>query len=172
MKARYNPTSARSIAGKSFQDSVLNELANSKVFTNVEDFREKKRLEGITRGEPYTELELSILEKTWGDITFEVNGKRYYVECCFAMGDFTTSMCEIKRNRFLGDNKWYCYGKRTNPEARVFIPSKVWHDYMGRLELNNKNGWQYRTVQTKYIGDNLRAATIGQRNFEKIFQEN
>tara|TARA_B100001250_G_C19764120_1_gene773889 strand:+ start:622 stop:1137 length:516 start_codon:yes stop_codon:yes gene_type:complete len=171
MKRKYNPTSARSIAGKSFQDSVLNELANSGIFTNVEDFREKKRHEGIESGKPYTELELSIFEKTWGDITFEVNGERHYVECCFAMGDFTTSMCEIKRNRFLGDNKWYCYGKRTDPSARVFIPSRVWHDYMGRLELSNKNGWGHRTVQIKYIGENIRAAMIGQKNFENMFRK-
>ena len=169
MKSKYNPKSARSIAGKDFQNKVLEEFKNSEIFVDVEDFREKKRTEGILSGKPYTETELSILEKSWGDITFLVGDHRFYIECCFAMGEHQTSMCEIKRECFVGDNKWYCYGKRIDPDARVFIHSRVWQAYMGQLKLNKKNGWRYRTVDIKSIGHHIRAAIIGQENFEKLF---
>ncbi len=169
MKRRFDPKKPRSIAGKAFQDKVLQEMLQHDIFENAEDFRDKKRAEGIAAGKPFTETELSILEKSWGDITFSVNGQEFFVECCFAMGETETSMCEIKRTRFLGDNKWYCYGKRTDPDTRVFIPSRVWHRYMERLELHKKNGWQFRTVPVHLIGENLRAAVIGVENFKKLF---
>jgi hypothetical protein len=172
MKRRYDPKSARSVAGKEFQNKVLKEFRNSEIFENVEDFRERKRAEGIAAGRPYTEVQLSVFEKSWGDITFLVGDHRFYVECCLAMGEHRTSMCEIKRTRFVGDNKWYCYGKRTDPDARIFIHSQVWHDYMSRLNLNQKHGWQYRTVDIKRIGPHIRAAIIGQKNFEKLFKGN
>jgi hypothetical protein len=43
---------------------------------------------------------------------------------------------------------------------------------MGSLDLNKKNGWQYRTVAVKSIGQHIRAAIIGQKNFEKLFGGN
>ena len=72
MKRKYNPNSKRSIAGKQFQDKVLFELKN--YFSDIEDFRDRKRNQGVERGTPYTESELSILEKSFGDLTFTIDG--------------------------------------------------------------------------------------------------
>ena len=161
MKAKFNPTSPRAIAGLKFQSDVLSELRDIQAITDVEDVRDY-----FSRIDPsLTHKQITILEKTWGDITFLIEDKRYWVECCFAMGDEHTSMCEIKRKNFTGSEKWYCWGKRTNPNDRIFIPSLVWKTYLGRTKLISKNGWRYRTMATKYIGANIRAAKIGITDF-------
>ena len=161
MKAKFNPNSARAVAGLKFQNKVLEELKGFEQLSNVEDTR--VYFQRLRPGASCQEL--SILEKTWGDITFMYNADRYWVECCFAMGDEKTSMCEIKRKNFAGPNKWYCWGKRVEPDTRVFIPSLVWRKYLGRINLIDKNGWQYRTVPIKYIVKNIRAAQLGLKNF-------
>ncbi len=165
MKQKFNPNSDRAIAGKKFQESVLKEL--QKWFPDAEDFREKERQFGIDTGSPYTESELSILEKTFGDITFTANGQRYYVECCFAMGDKYTNMCELKREGFVGFNKWYCWGKRINPKEIAFIPSRTWFSYLSKVDLHNKNGWRYRRMEIRKIGKNIRAAKTSYESFFK-----
>ena len=164
MKRKYNPNSKRSIAGKQFQDKVLFELKN--YFSDIEDFRDRKRNQGIERGTPYTESELSILEKSFGDLTFTIDGQRHYIECCWAMGETFTRMCELKRVGFIGNNKWYCFGKRVSPDDRIYIPSRVWHAYLDKLELKKGHGWCYREIPLKYIGENLRAAILGNEEFK------
>jgi hypothetical protein len=171
MKKLFDPTTPRSIAGKDFQERVLGEMLEYNIFAGAQDFREMKRAEGIAAGNPYTEKDLSFLEKEFGDIIVNINGQDVFVECCFAMGETHTSMCETKRQRFIGPNKWYCFGKRIDPDTRIFIPSAVWQMYMGRIDLNYGKGWRYRRVPLHLIGTNIRAAVVGLDNFAKIMED-
>ena len=166
-KRKFDPNSERAIAGIEFQNKVQSELEGCETFQNVEDFRERARqiyYDGAT--DKKTESLLSRMEKEFGDITFTIEGQRFYVECCLAMNPKKSSMCEIKRTNFIGPNKWYCWGKLGSPEERVFIPSMVWQKYMGTLDLQTRNGWSFREIPIHRIGPSIRAAIIGTKNFE------
>ena len=81
----YTPfvaTSPRAIAGIGFQDKVFaqfKDLYPQIKFEMVWDFYKEKQ-------PTLTDRQLAIIEKEQGDITYELNGERRYVECCFAMG--------------------------------------------------------------------------------------
>ena len=127
----YTPfvaTSPRAIAGIGFQDKVFaqfKDLYPQIKFEMVWDFYKEKQ-------PTLTDRQLAIIEKEQGDITYELNGERRYVECCFAMGSKVSRLCEMKRTKFIGPNKWYCYGF-ANREDVVFIPSYTWHKYTSHI---------------------------------------
>jgi len=129
----FNPNSKRAIAGLGFQQKVFEEF--QKEFPDIEfemtwDFF--KKLNPLLDNK-----ELAIIEKREGDITYEVDGQRHYVECCFAMGKKVSRLCEMKRQKFIGKNKWYCYGF-ANSEDIIFMPSIVWKKYTAKIDKADK----------------------------------
>jgi len=124
----FKPKSKRAIAGLAFQQTVFESFTSK--FPNIAfemtwDFFKSKNPDLADR-------ELAIIEKTNGDITYLYNGERHYVECCFAMGTTVSRLCEMKRRKFVGKNKWYCYGFAGSNEL-VLMPSLVWKNYTKQI---------------------------------------
>ena len=148
----FNPNSPRAKAGLKFQQDVFDKL--QEMFPEVEfemtwDFYKKQ-------DPSLTNKELAIIEKKQGDITYIYNGERRYIECCFAMSESYSRLCEMKRRSFIGPNKWYCYGFKNSTDI-VFIPSAVWKKYTSHIEKADKS---CRMVPIDSI-KNLRCNRIG-----------
>lgn len=161
MSNSFNASSPRAIAGIGFQDRVLAELRQFSELQFVEDTRSFFREEDPD----IKEYQLNVLEKHFGDITFMVGNERYWVECCLSMRKDTGLMCENKRRNFQGENRWYCWGKASNPEERVYIPGYVWRAYTEKCPMVNRNNWLFRKIKPKLIGSNIRAAKLSNRHF-------
>ena len=161
MSNTFDPSSPRAIAGLEFQNKVLEELRAFSEITDVEETREffKREDPGVS------DFQLNILEKHFGDITFIANDKRYWVECCLAMGQQRSLMCERKRMNFQGDNRWYCYGKMNSPEERVYIPAYVWRAYTAKCPMVSRDKWLFRQIKPRLIGSNIRAAKLSNQEF-------
>jgi len=112
-----------------------------------------------------TVYELACLEKEWGDITFKLEGQRIWVECCYAMGKTNTWFCEMKRLKFRGINKYYCWGKIETPEWMFFIPSQPWNNYTEKCDIAWHGKKSFRVVPKSVISPNIRAGKIGVDNF-------
>lgn len=152
----FRPNSPRAIAGLGFQQRVFDLLSAAYpevVFEMTWDYF-------LNQNSELTCKELAILEKEWGDITYELNGKRYWIECCFAMGNKLSRLCEMKRISFKGKTKWYCYGFAESEEM-IFIPSTVWQVYTSRIE---KSDSSCRMVPLNSIR-NLKAGEKGIENY-------
>jgi len=152
---KFDPTRPRAIAGLKFQKEVLDKLSHMPNVKHVEDVRSwLKRL-----NENYTEYELNIGERFNGDITFVAGDKRYFVECCLAMGE-VSRMSEHKRRMFKGKNKWYCWGRLDKPATICFVPSLMWAKYCKKLGLVAREGTVFRLVPRRILGKNLKAAKM------------
>ena len=156
----FKPTSPRAIAGLGFQqrvfDSFVRTFPNIKFEMTWDYFKNKEP--GLS------DKELARKEKEWGDITYEVNGDRHWVECCFAMGTRISRLCEMKRKNFVGEKRWYCYGF-AGSEAMVFIPSTTWNRYTAHIEQTDKS---CRIVALHKIR-NLKKAELGiERYWNKV----
>jgi len=154
----FDPNSKRAIAGLGFQQKVFEQFQNSFPDTEFEmtwDFFKKQ-------DPSLTNKELAILEKQYGDITYVFNGNRHYVECCFAMGKKVSRLCEMKRRKFIGKNKWYCYGF-ANSEDIVFMPSIVWKKYTAKIDKADKTCRMVPLTSIK----GLKAGRNGIRNYWK-----
>lgn len=130
----FNPKSKRAIAGLGFQREILENLQMTfpKVgFEMTWDFFKSKNPD-------YTDKQLAILEKENGDITYVFNGNRHFIECCFAMGTEVSRLCEMKRQKFVGENKWYCYGFAGTKEI-ILIPSFVWRKYTETIKPSDRS---------------------------------
>jgi hypothetical protein len=160
----FNPESPQAIAGLAFQTSVFEEL--QKEFPNNETFEET--WDYFKKQDPSLSIyELACLEKEWGDITFVHEGQRFWVECCFAMGEKNSWFCEMKRKKFRGVNKFYCWGKRIDPGKTWYIPSRPWNDYVEQCKTAKKGKKTFRIVPVHLIGDNIRVAKRGADAFAK-----
>ena len=160
----FDPTSERAIQGLEFQNSVFEQLKEE--FPDNDTFEEtwnyfKNKNPGLTV------YELACLEKEWGDITFVHEGQRFWVECCYAMGEKNSWFCEMKRLKFRGTNKFYCWGKRTEPGKTWFIQSKAWNDYVEKCDRVRQGKKSFRVVPVHLIGDNLYKAKRGVDEFAK-----
>jgi len=163
----FDPNSNRAKKGIAFQKSVYEQLQEefprNNTFEECWDYFKAK--------DPTLSIyELACLEKEWGDITFVHEGQRFWVECCYAMGKETSWFCEMKRIKFRGINKWYCWGKIDQPGKTWFIQSKPWNDYVEKCEKVRKGKKSFRIVPKHLIGDNLYKAKRGPHAF-KIFIE-
>ena len=130
----FKPTSPRAVAGLGFQQRAFEAFVRSHPdieFEMVWDYFAKLNPDLGSK-------ELAILEKEWGDITYEVDGVRHWVECCYAMGTKISRLCEMKRTRFLGERRWYCYGFAGSDEM-IFIPSITWNSYTAHIEQPDKS---------------------------------
>ena len=99
----FDPNSERAIQGLDFQNSVFEQLKEE--FPDNSTFEETWNY--FKNKDPdLTVYELACLEKEWGDITFVHEGQRFWVECCFAMGEKNSWFCEMKRIKFrkVGDS--------------------------------------------------------------------
>ena len=156
-KSTFDPESTRAKEGIAFQDRVFNELV--KRFPNhgmqlTWDYFKKQN-------PSLSVYELACLEKEWGDITFVLNGQRMWIECCYAMGKKNTWFCEMKRIKFRGINKWYCWGKIEEPNNFLFVTSKTWNSYAKKCNLVKQGKKSFRVVSKSIIGPNLRAGKQG-----------
>ena len=48
------------------------------------------------------------------------------------MGERYSRMCEMKRLKFNGENKWYCYGFNGTSDI-IMIPSQIWNRYVSKI---------------------------------------
>ena len=120
-RSKFNPNSQRSIRGLAFQADVERELkefipssCNSRSWLLQHD-------------SCLTEVQLNVLEHTWGDIVLIDNRLKYnfFVEC-ISLGADNSIFPEHKIKKFQGDNKYYCFG--WGGEKR-FVHSAVWNSY-------------------------------------------
>ena len=148
----FNPKSKRAIAGLAFQQRVFENFTVTFPDIRFEmtwDFFKSKNPE-------LTDKDLAVLEKEHGDITYLLHGERHFVECCYAMGTEISRLCEMKRRKFVGKNKWYCYGFSDNDEI-ILIPSFVWKKYTEQIEPADRS---CRIVPLSSIR-NLKAGCVG-----------
>ena len=90
----FDPKSERAIQGLDFQNSVFEQLKEE--FPDNDTFEETWTY-FKNKNPDLTVYELACLEKEWGDITFVHEGQRFWVECCYAMGEKNSWFCEMKR---------------------------------------------------------------------------
>ena len=160
----FNPDSNRAKRGLAFQNEVFTSL--KKAFPNNDTFEETWGY--FLKDNPsLSEYELACLEKEWGDITFVHEGQRFWVECCLAMGKESSWFCEMKRIKFRGVNKFYCWGKIDEPGKMWFIPSKQWNSYVKKCDKVRQGKKSFRVVPKHLIGDNIRVAKRGSHEFAK-----
>ena len=161
----FDPNSDRAKKGLVFQAEVFEQLKlrypGNDTFEETWDYFKRQNPE-------LTVYELACLEKEWGDITFVYEGQRFWVECCFAIGKATSWFCEMKRIKFRGVNKFYCWGKIDEPGKMWFIPSKQWNAYVKRCDKVRQGKKSFRIVPKHLIGDNIRAAKRGVDEFVKF----
>ena len=160
----FDPTSQRAIQGLDFQNSVFEQLK--------EEFPDNNTFEETwayfkNKNPDLTVYELACLEKEWGDITFVHEGQRFWVECCYAMGEKNSWFCEMKRLKFRGTNKFYCWGKRIEPGKTWFIQSSSWNNYVKQCDKVRQGKKTFRVVPVHLIGDNLRKAKRGVDEFAR-----
>ena len=160
----FDPTSQRAIQGLDFQNSVFEQLKEE--FPDNDTFEETWTY-FKNKNPDLTVYELACLEKEWGDITFVHEGQRFWVECCYAMGEKNSWFCEMKRLKFRGTNKFYCWGKRTEPGRTWFIQSKAWNDYVKKCDRVRQGKKSFRIVPVHLIGDNLYKAKRGVDEFAR-----
>ena len=164
-KSTFDPNSDRAKQGLAFQATAFEQLQsrfpNNKTFEECWDyFKAKDPTLGI--------YDLACLEKEWGDITFVHEGQRFWVECCFAMGKKSSWFCEMKRIKFNGVNKFYCWGKINEPGKMWFIPSKQWNSYVKKCDKVRRGKKSFRVIPMHLIGDNIRVAKRGVDEFVKF----
>ena len=160
----FNPNSDRAKKGLAFQSDVFEQLKRAypgnNSFEETWDYFKKQK--------PKLSIyELACLEKEWGDITFVHEGQRFWIECCFAMGKKNSWFCEMKRIKFRGVNKFYCWGKLDEPGKTWFISSKQWNAYVKKCDKVRQGKKSFRTVPMHLIGDNIRVAKRGVDEFVK-----
>lgn len=153
----FDPNSFRAKAGLEFQDNFMSKLVEK--FPNVEfamvwDFFKDQ-------DETLTNRDLAKIEKRHGDITYVFNGQRHFIECCLVLGKKNSRLCEMKRLKFAGENKWYCYGFRGSEDI-VLMPSKVWNLYTSHIPKKDRS---CRMVPISSI-KNLKA---GHKSIEKYW---
>jgi len=158
----FDPNSDRAKKGLAFQTEVFEELKlrypGNDTFEETWDYFKKQNPE-------LTIYELACLEKEWGDITFVHDEQRFWIECCFAMGKKSSWFCEMKRMKFKGVNKFYCWGKINEPGKMWFIPSRQWNSYVKKCDKVRQGRKTFRIVPKHLIGDNIRVAKRGVDEF-------
>jgi hypothetical protein len=158
----FDPNSDRAKKGLAFQTEVFEEL--KKRYPGNNTFEET--WDHFKRQNPkLTVYELACLEKEWGDITFVHDEQRFWIECCFAMGKKSSWFCEMKRIKFKGVNKFYCWGKINEPGKMWFIPSRQWNSYVKKCDKVKQGRKTFRIVPKHLIGDNIRVAKRGVDEF-------
>jgi len=160
----FDPKSERARKGIAFQEgvfqSLLKQFPDHEMIMTWDYFKAK---------EPdLSDYSLACLEKEYGDITFVLDGQRFWVECCLAMGKNFTYFCEMKRIKFQGLNKWYCWGKVSDEDMQLFVPSSPWNRYVSKCDLIRRGKRRFRKVSVSYIGSNLRVGKSGVTNFAKF----
>lgn len=160
----FDPKSTRAKKGLAFQSDVFEQLKAA--YPGNDTFEETWGY--FKKQDPSLSIyELACLEKEWGDITFVHEGQRFWVECCFAMGKKNSWFCEMKRIKFRGVNKFYCWGKIDEPGKMWFIPSKQWNAYVKKCDKVRQGKKSFRVVPMHLIGDNIRVAKRGVNEFVK-----
>ena len=154
----FDANSDRAVKGLAFQNEVFEDLRNKYPGNNTLE----ETWEYFKRQDPeLSNYELACLEKEWGDITFVHDGQRFWIECCFAMGKDSSWFCEMKRLKFHGKNKFYCWGKIDEPGMKWTIPSDKWNSYVSKCRKVRQGKKTFRVVPKHLIGDNIKAAKKG-----------
>ena len=164
-KTTFDPNSYRAKQGIAFQKSIFGQLQEE--FPGKDTFEEC--WDYFKAKDPTLSIyELACLEKEWGDITFVYEGQRFWVECCFAIGKKSSWFCEMKRIKFQGVNKWYCWGKIDQPGKSWYIQSRPWNDYVEKCDKVKRGKKSFRVVPKHLIGDNLYSAKRGASAFREF----
>ena len=157
--------------GKEFEEVIMSKLKNVVDSPQtIESVRSKFENENAD----LTNDELNKLEKRWGDITFMHNEKRWYIECHLAVGEYSTSFCDLKRIMFNGEDKFYAIGytnRRTNAAMTKFIRAETWNKYLAKSPMIRKSNRNYRSIKIDNI-DGLFAAANNESDFVKKFLSN
>ena len=157
----FDPNSRKAREGLKFQKQIYEEL-----LSQFPDHELEEVWDYFKRQNPNLSIyELACLEKSHGDITFVLDGQRFWVECCYIIAKQNAWFCEMKRLKFRGQNKWYCWGKIDEPGKSWFILSRQWNKYVKHCRIARDGRKQFRVVPKHLIGDNLRVARKGVQAF-------
>ena len=159
---KFDSNSRRAIQGLKFQDEVLQELA--KKFYEVVPVRD-----WLTTIDPHlSEVQLNVLEQTWGDIVVWVtsNADPIFVECV-SLGYENSRFPESKVKKFMGDNKFYAFG--WEGEATKYIPSATWNAYARKLESFFRFGREFRKFSRGQI-TSVRTSCVGTEQFKTMLE--
>ena len=164
MKVAFNENSYRAKQGMKFQNEIFEQLQKMEGISDLE-----MTWDYFNRISPGLEdKEYAGLEKENGDITFIKDGERYWIECCFILGKEYTYFCDLKRLKFKGENKFYCFGKLNFDEPAWFISASVWNRYVYHCETVKFEHRRYKKIKVDLIGSNIKAAIPTVENFIKI----
>jgi hypothetical protein len=145
-----------------FQEDVLSDLEG--VFFSAKPIRG-----WLTTIDPHlSEIQLNVLEQTWGDIIVTVDD-RYdpiFVECVTLKGE-DSRFPESKVKKFNGDNKFYAFG--WDGEVK-FIPSSVWNADAKKLPRFHRKGRAFRKFSRKNITD-IENGCLGPEKFRTQYCE-
>ena len=130
----FDPNSPRAIAGLNFQQKFFEAISSAHPEVRFEMTWDHFK----SKDNSLNNKQLAILEKEFGDITYVMNGERHYIECCFVMGKKLSRLCEMKRIKFHGENKWYCYGFAECNDV-VLIPSLAWKKYTSKIKKRDRS---------------------------------
>ena len=160
---KFDPNSDRAIRGLKFQEDVLNDLED--------EFLSARSTRGwLSIIDPHlSEIQLNVLEQTWGDIIVTLNDDYdpIFVECVTLKGE-DSRFPESKVKKFNGDNKFYAFGWEGG--AVKFIPSSVWNEYAKKLPRFYRKGRAFRKFSRKNITD-IKNGCLGPEKFRTQYCE-
>ena len=139
-RSRFDPQSPRAIRGLAFQSSVESGL--TPWFQKTWNSRDWLLL----HDKCLSDIQLNLLEQTWGDIVIIDTNLPYpvFIECV-SIGPEMSIFPEHKVKKFNGVNKYYCFGWE---DEKRFVHSSVWNSYARKLPMAMKN---YRSFTRKNI---------------------
>ena len=161
---KFNPNSRQAIQGLKFQDEALQELA--KKLYEVVPVRD-----WLMTVDPHlSEVQLNVLEQTWGDIVVWVapNADPVFVECV-SLGYEISRFPETKVRKFMGINKFYAFGWEGG--TTKYIPSATWNAYARKLESFFQFGREFRKFSRGNI-TSMRKSCAGSDQFKTLLEKN
>jgi len=160
---KCNTSSEQYKRGMKLQNAVQQEFG--------EEFQEviRVREDWLPSIDPYLrESQLSLLEKTWGDLVVRLTpkGEAIFVECV-SLKDERSRFPESKVGMFEGDNKWYAFA--WDGKLQKIIPSRTWNGYARKLESFSFRGSPYRKF-TKWHIRNIRMGCTSVLEFKALLE--
>lgn len=125
-KSKFDPNSDRAVRGLAFQ---------AKVQKAIEPWFQKtwSTRDWLLFQDPcLTDVQLNVLEHTWGDIiVFDTNVPYPVFIECVTLGYENSIFPNHKILKYNGENKFYCFG--WDDEMR-FVHSKTWNSYVKKCD--------------------------------------
>lgn len=155
-KFKFDPDSKRAILGLAYQQSVLGKLRG--ILDDVQDTRQWF----LSIDPCLSDVQLNVLEHTWGDIVILDPALEYpvFIECV-SINNERSIFPEHKITKFRGENKFYCFGW---PDEDRFVLSRVWNSYAKKLPYIGPEVGHYRRFSRSNI-EGLRMQHNGVNKF-------